>query len=79
MNDSVIVGEDGVARCWWGDSPPIYRAYHDGEWGMPVADDVRLFEKLSLEGCAAKAVVERARARFERPAEAARAGRPRLA
>ena len=50
MNDSVIVGEDGVARCWWGDSPPIYRAYHDDEWGMPVADDVRLFEKLSLEG-----------------------------
>ncbi len=50
MHDSVIVGDDGVGRCWWGDSPPIYRGYHDDEWGMPVADDVRLFEKLSLEG-----------------------------
>ena len=38
------------ARCWWGDSAPEYRAYHDTEWGFPVADDVRLFEKLSLEG-----------------------------
>jgi DNA-3-methyladenine glycosylase I len=46
----VTIGDDGVARCHWGDSPPIYRAYHDDEWGMPVADDVRLFEKLSLEG-----------------------------
>ena len=48
--DGVITGEDGVARCWWGDAPPDYRAYHDEEWGVPVADDVRLFEKLSLEG-----------------------------
>jgi DNA-3-methyladenine glycosylase I len=46
----VVVGDDGVARCWWADSPPEYRAYHDSEWGFPVADDVRLFEKLSLEG-----------------------------
>ncbi len=45
-----MVGDDGVARCSWGDSPPEYRAYHDTEWGFPVADDVRLFEKLSLEG-----------------------------
>ena len=43
-------GEDGVLRCAWGDSTPDYRAYHDAEWGLPVADDVRLFEKLSLEG-----------------------------
>ena len=48
--DDVITGEDGIARCWWGDAPPDYRAYHDDEWGMPVADDLRLFEKLSLEG-----------------------------
>jgi DNA-3-methyladenine glycosylase I len=47
---SVVRGEDGVARCWWGDSAPAYRAYHDHEWGFPVADDVRLFEKLCLEG-----------------------------
>ncbi len=46
----VIVGEDDVARCWWGGSSPVYRAYHDDEWGMPVADEFRLFEKLCLEG-----------------------------
>jgi DNA-3-methyladenine glycosylase I len=48
--DGILTGEDGVARCWWGDSAPEYRVYHDSEWGLPVADDVRLFEKLSLEG-----------------------------
>ena len=48
--DGLVVGDDGIARCWWADSAPEYRAYHDGEWGFPVADDVRLFEKLSLEG-----------------------------
>jgi DNA-3-methyladenine glycosylase I len=47
---TVIRGEDGVARCDWGDSTPEYREYHDREWGFPVADDVRLFEKLCLEG-----------------------------
>ena len=46
----VVVGPDGVARCAWGDSAPDYRPYHDTEWGFPVSDDVRLFEKLSLEG-----------------------------
>jgi DNA-3-methyladenine glycosylase I len=46
----IVVGDDGVARCWWGISAPEYRAYHDTEWGFPVADDRRLFEKLSLEG-----------------------------
>jgi DNA-3-methyladenine glycosylase I len=39
-----------VARCWWADSSDVYRRYHDLEWGRPVADDRRLFEKLSLEG-----------------------------
>jgi DNA-3-methyladenine glycosylase I len=48
--EGIVVGEDGVARCWWADSAPEYRAYHDSEWGFPVADDRRLFEKLSLEG-----------------------------
>jgi DNA-3-methyladenine glycosylase I len=48
---SVVVSEaDGVARCSWGDSTPDYRPYHDTEWGFPVSDDFRLFEKLSLEG-----------------------------
>ena len=46
----IVVGEDGVARCSWADSTPEYRAYHDTEWGFPVADDLRLFEKLCLEG-----------------------------
>jgi DNA-3-methyladenine glycosylase I len=46
----VVKSDDGVLRCWWGDSAPEYRAYHDTEWGFPVADDTRLFEKLSLEG-----------------------------
>jgi DNA-3-methyladenine glycosylase I len=49
-DDGIAVGGDGVARCWWADSAPEYRAYHDTEWGFPVSDDVRLFEKLSLEG-----------------------------
>jgi DNA-3-methyladenine glycosylase I len=48
--DGVVVGEDGVTRCWWGAGDPLYRRYHDTEWGRPVADDRRLFEKLSLEG-----------------------------
>ena len=44
------MGEDGVARCWWGASTPDYMPYHDEEWGMPVGDDFKLFEKLCLEG-----------------------------
>jgi DNA-3-methyladenine glycosylase I len=48
--DGIVRGEDGVARCGWADSAPEYRAYHDIEWGFPVSDDTRLFEKLSLEG-----------------------------
>jgi DNA-3-methyladenine glycosylase I len=46
----VITGDDGVARCWWADSAPELRPYHDMEWGFPVTEDVSLFEKLSLEG-----------------------------
>jgi len=48
--EGLVRGDDGVVRCWWADSAPEYRIYHDAEWGLPVADDVRLFEKLSLEG-----------------------------
>ncbi|MFZ0042732.1 MAG: DNA-3-methyladenine glycosylase I [Solirubrobacteraceae bacterium] len=48
--DGIVTGDDGVARCWWAVSAPEYRAYHDTEWGFPVDDDRRLFEKLSLEG-----------------------------
>src|SRR3954454_1515050 len=46
----LAAGDDGVTRCFWGHSPEIYRAYHDQEWGFPVDDDRRLFEKLCLEG-----------------------------
>jgi DNA-3-methyladenine glycosylase I len=49
VND-VVLGDDGVARCWWCAGDPLYESYHDTEWGRPVADDSRLFEKLSLEG-----------------------------
>lgn len=45
-----ILRVDGIARCRWATSDPLYVAYHDGEWGRPVGDDVRLFEKLVLEG-----------------------------
>jgi DNA-3-methyladenine glycosylase I len=48
--DGLVKGEDGVTRCWWAGSTPEYRAYHDSESGFPVSEDVRLFEKLSLEG-----------------------------
>ena len=41
---------DGKPRCRWCSAAPEFLAYHDTEWGFPVADDVRLFEKLSLEG-----------------------------
>jgi DNA-3-methyladenine glycosylase I len=50
MDSGLVTGDDGVTRCRWGDSPEIYRGYHDDEWGKPMADDHRLFEKLCLEG-----------------------------
>ena len=46
----VVVGPDGMPRCWWGTSTPDYVAYHDDEWGCGVTSDARLFEKLCLEG-----------------------------
>ena len=48
--DGLAIGPDGLARCWWPGDDPLYVAYHDSEWGHPVADDRRLFEKLCLEG-----------------------------
>lgn len=41
---------DGRARCWWHGGHPDYLLYHDEEWGQPVTDDIRLFEKICLEG-----------------------------
>lgn len=46
----ITVAGDGVPRCWWGADDPLYRGYHDDEWGRPVTDDRHLFEMLSLEG-----------------------------
>jgi DNA-3-methyladenine glycosylase I len=46
----LISGDDGLTRCWWGAEPEVYRIYHDTEWGHPVAEDRRLFEKICLEG-----------------------------
>lgn len=47
---TVLPGPDGLPRCAWAVSAPEFPAYHDTEWGFPVVDDVRLFEKVSLEG-----------------------------
>lgn len=46
----MIAGVDGVRRCWWAGGDPLYVRYHDEEWGFPVRDDRRLFEKICLEG-----------------------------
>jgi DNA-3-methyladenine glycosylase I len=43
-------GSDGISRCFWCAGDPLYERYHDREWGRPIADDNRLFEKLCLEG-----------------------------
>ncbi|HTN14380.1 MAG TPA: DNA-3-methyladenine glycosylase I [Sphingomonadaceae bacterium] len=47
---ATVPGPDGQPRCRWCTATPEYIAYHDTEWGFPVADDHRLFEKLTLEG-----------------------------
>jgi DNA-3-methyladenine glycosylase I len=46
----LIEGADGKLRCFWHDNKDDYLAYHDLEWGRPVDDDHRLFEKICLEG-----------------------------
>jgi DNA-3-methyladenine glycosylase I len=46
----VVTGRDGTTRCWWCHGNELYESYHDTEWGRPVDDDRRLFEKLCLEG-----------------------------
>ncbi|MDG1989412.1 MAG: DNA-3-methyladenine glycosylase I [Acidimicrobiales bacterium] len=45
-----VTGADGVTRCPWPGDHADYHTYHDDEWGRPVVDDVRLFEKACLEG-----------------------------
>ncbi len=46
---ATIVAPDGKSRCRWCGAAPEFLDYHDTEWGFPVSDDHRLFEKLSLE------------------------------
>ncbi|MDN4587283.1 DNA-3-methyladenine glycosylase I [Xenophilus aerolatus] len=48
--EGLLAGEDGAWRCRWCAASPAYRHYHDHEWGFPVTDERRLFEKLCLEG-----------------------------
>ena len=50
LTTGIRVGADGRARCWWPGDDDAYVAYHDIEWGRPVTDDNRLYEKLCLEG-----------------------------
>src|SRR5882757_5768963 len=46
---SPLVGDDGVARCTWGNSTPDYIEYHDKEWGVPLHGQDALYERLCLE------------------------------
>ena len=48
--NGLILGDDGKYRCWWYHQHDDYQHYHDEEWGHPVTDDHRLFEKICLEG-----------------------------
>jgi DNA-3-methyladenine glycosylase I len=48
--DGLFAGDDGIRRCAWCRASSAYRDYHDREWGFPVHDETRLFEKLCLEG-----------------------------
>ncbi|WP_306261551.1 DNA-3-methyladenine glycosylase I [Pararhizobium sp. IMCC21322] len=50
LPDGLIEGPDGQIRCWWHDNKEDYQLYHDTEWGWPVDEDRRLFEKICLEG-----------------------------
>jgi DNA-3-methyladenine glycosylase I len=45
----LTTGEDGITRCWWAGDDPLYRSYHDDEWGRPMDGDGSLFELLMLE------------------------------
>ncbi len=47
---TTITGSDGQLRCSWSGGAPNFPHYHDTEWGFPVSDDRRLFEKICLEG-----------------------------
>jgi DNA-3-methyladenine glycosylase I len=48
--DGLVESADGTHSCRWHGNLPDYKHYHDTEWGRPVTDDTRLFEKICLEG-----------------------------
>lgn len=48
--NTTVTGPDGKPRCRWCEAAPEFFHYHDTEWGFPVDDDRRLFEKICLEG-----------------------------
>ena len=50
LADGLIRGDDGQLRCFWAGSAPGFAPYHDTEWGFPVDDEHKLFEKVCLEG-----------------------------
>ncbi len=50
LPDGLIIGDDGRPRCFWAARVPSFSNYHDTEWGFPVDDEHRLFEKICLEG-----------------------------
>ena len=49
MADRINIGEDGIYRCPWTGMDDLYREYHDKEWGVPIAEDRQMFERVSLE------------------------------
>lgn len=49
MNTGIIIGDDSLARPAWAATDPMMRTYYDTEWGMPVRDELGVFERLSLE------------------------------
>ncbi|GIS39257.1 MAG: hypothetical protein Ct9H90mP11_05770 [Acidimicrobiales bacterium] len=54
MVDAVTLGADGVVRCAWPGDDELYVQYHDQEWGYPEGNDMKLFEKICLEGFQAR-------------------------
>ena len=50
LPEGLILGDDGQPRCFWAGAAPGFATYHDTEWGFPVDDDHKLFEKICLEG-----------------------------
>ncbi len=50
LKEGLVRDANGTSRCWWCGQDEEYIRYHDQEWGRPVTDDIRLFEKICLEG-----------------------------